>query len=163
MVWRLGDGRVEVLHPPSGKTVFPGKTGAARRNNRSAVLRVSLGDVSVLLSGDVEAEQEAWLAARTDLRSTVLLAPHHGSQSSSTPAFIHAVLPRCVVFSSEAGSRGLVHAGVLARYQAMGIRVFHTGEDGLVTFSTDGHVLTVDTHLSRRHETMTIGPRGASH
>jgi competence protein ComEC len=154
MGWRVGETLVEVLHPLPGEARSVGKNGSSRRNNASLVLRVSLGKVSFLLPGDIEAESEEQLAARGGLESTVLVAPHHGSRTSSTEAFLKAVSPRFAVFSASSSPRGLGHGDVVARYRALGARVFHTGEDGLVSFVTDGKDLTVETHLSRRRETL---------
>jgi competence protein ComEC len=109
-------------------------------NALSCVLKVSLvaaPAVSALLTGDIEAEQEAALLARmaapdqseasasptpTRLRSTVLVAPHHGSKTSSTTAFLQAVQPEQVVI--QVGRRNAYkHPSppVLKRYQAMGL------------------------------------------
>jgi competence protein ComEC len=153
MTWKVGDTLFEVLHPPGEGMPPRGKTPASLTNNRSAVVRVSMGGVSFLLPGDVEAEQEAWLAARGGLRSTVLLAPHHGSRTSSTEPFLRAVAPQYAVFSSRADPQGAAPAEVAERYRALGIRSFHTGTDGMVSFSTDGKRLSLETYLSRHSET----------
>jgi competence protein ComEC len=97
-------------------------------NALSCVLRVSRvaePSVSALLTGDIEAAQEAALLARTDasaLRSTVLLAPHHGSKTSSTEPFLQAVQPDQLVI--QVGRRNAYkHPSppVLDRYDAMGL------------------------------------------
>ncbi len=152
MKWNLGDAVVEVLHPPPGITVFEGKTQASRTNNGSLVLRVSLGMVSVLLPGDIEAETEKWLVAHGDLGATAMVVPHHGSRSSSSEAFVDAVSPRCVVVPSRAGEGGVARDEIMARYRKRGILVLHTGEDGMVSLLTDGKTLAVQTHMSQRRE-----------
>lgn len=156
MKWNLGEASVEVLHPPAGIPVFGGRTQASKSNNGSLVLRVSLGGVSILLPGDIEAETEEWLVARGDLGAAAMVVPHHGSRSSSSQRFIDAVSPRCVVVSSRAGEGGVARHEVLASYRERGILVFHTGEDGMVSLLTDGKGLTVETHMSRRREKIAL-------
>jgi competence protein ComEC len=98
------------------------------------VLRVQdATGASVLLTGDIEAAQEATLlreqAAR--LRSTVLWVPHHGSGTSSTPGFIAAVAPRVAVVQAAHRSRfGHPAPAVLARYAAAGVPVRTTAACG---------------------------------
>jgi competence protein ComEC len=113
---------------------------ALKSNAMSCVLRVaSVGDDvgtasrSVLLTGDMEREQEAALIATSveALRSDVLVVPHHGSKTSSTAAFIDAVQPRVAVF--QAGYRNRFNhpaPDVLARYLARGVEVRVTPECG---------------------------------
>jgi competence protein ComEC len=123
--WQWEGVRFEVLHP-----------GAVARdgNNSSCVLRID-GAFSVLLPGDIEAGAEEHLVAsrRGALRADVLLAPHHGSRTSSTPAFAAAVRPRVVVHA--AGWRHHFRhprAEVTARYGALGARQYVTGNGGAI-------------------------------
>jgi len=109
-----------------------------------------MGQVSVLLPGDLEAEAETLLLEKHDLASTVLLAPHHGSKTSSTGEFLKRVMPSIVIFSSKAGERGLVHPEILQRYKELGAEILHTGEDGMVSLETDGSDLRVRTYLTNR-------------
>jgi competence protein ComEC len=148
--WGIGQARLEVLHPPCGGFSLKSKSRASETNNRSLVLRVSMGQVSVLLPGDLEAEAEKLLLEKHDLASTVLLAPHHGSKTSSTGEFLKRVMPSIVIFSSKAGERGLVHPEILQRYKELGAEILHTGEDGMVSLETDGSDLRVRTYLTNR-------------
>jgi len=117
--WTWDGVKFEVLHPS------PSSYGPAQKSNAmSCVLRVSGDSASALLTGDVEREGEAWMlsADATAVQADVLIVPHHGSKTSSTPAFIDAVHPRVAVF--QAGYRN--HFGhpapvVLARYEERGI------------------------------------------
>lgn len=148
--WCMGQARLEVLHPPCEGFSMKPKSRASETNNRSLVLRVSMGQFSVLLPGDLEAEAEKLIMQKQDLASTVLLAPHHGSKTSNTEEFLKRVMPSVVVFSSKAGERGLVHPQVLQRYEELGAEIFHTGEDGMVSLETDGTYLRVRTYLTNR-------------
>ena len=106
---------------------------ALKSNAMSCVLRVSsaadgAGHAarSVLLTGDIEREQEAALVAATPeaLRSDVLIVPHHGSRTSSTAAFLDAVKPRVAVFQAGYRNRfGHPAPDVMARYVERGIEV----------------------------------------
>jgi competence protein ComEC len=92
-------------------------------NALSCVLRIAAGGQSALLVGDIERPQEAALLAREGggLRSTVLLAPHHGSKTSSSADFLQAVQPEWVLIQAGYRNRyGHPAAEVVARYKALG-------------------------------------------
>jgi len=141
---RLGDLRVEILWPPRerrGEGLATAAEGrAARRNDRSLVLRVAAGDRRVLLPGDLERSGEAaLLAGGVDLRAEVLKLGHHGSADASSPEFLEAVAPRLAVVS--AGCRtaaGLPSPRVLASLRGRGARVLWTGRDGAVLVPLSG-------------------------
>ncbi len=132
-----GPVRVEVLHPG------PEPTGASA-NDASLVLRISLGEVAFLFTGDVEAEGEQALSSER-LQAQVLKVPHHGSRTSSSPAFVERVGPRHVVFCVGGRNRfGFPMPEVVERYRALGCQLHRTDQDGAVTFRTDGHALEVE-------------------
>jgi competence protein ComEC len=108
--------------------------GQASRNDRSLVVRVEVAGRRVLLPGDLEAEGEAaLLAAEADLRADVLKLPHHGSRTSSTPAFLDAVGASVAVASAPcAGRFGMPHREVVRRARASGAALWWTGRDGAV-------------------------------
>ncbi|MBU0986748.1 MAG: DNA internalization-related competence protein ComEC/Rec2, partial [Proteobacteria bacterium] len=79
------------------------------------------------------------------LKSKVLLAPHHGSKTSSTAAFLESVKPEIVIISSGWKSRfGFPHQPVLDRYRKKGSIIFETARQGAVRVSTDGEKLTIE-------------------
>ncbi|HMC36051.1 MAG TPA: MBL fold metallo-hydrolase, partial [Myxococcales bacterium] len=86
-------------------------------NDNSIVLRLVHGEVAALFPGDVEALAEADLAQGTaEIRAQLLKAPHHGSRTSSTEAFLRRVAPAFTVYSVGAGNRfGFPNEDVLAR------------------------------------------------
>jgi competence protein ComEC len=135
--WQWDGVRFEVLHPPAGLW----KPGL-KPNAMSCVVRVQdAAGHSVLLTGDVEADQEQALVERfgTRLKSDVLLVPHHGSQTSSTAAFLAAVQPKQAVVQVGYRSRfGHPHPAVLARYVAAGIPVVRTDHCGAWRQSPEG-------------------------
>ncbi|MEX2469945.1 MAG: ComEC/Rec2 family competence protein [Pseudohongiellaceae bacterium] len=119
------------LQMPPGPTVLP--TG----NNGSCVLQVSAGGQRVLLPGDIEAAVERTLVLRHGeaLRSSLLLAAHHGSDTSSGFAWLKTVAPRVSVFS--AGYRnGFGHpaAAVQSRHGLLGIATRNTAASGWLRF-----------------------------
>jgi competence protein ComEC len=88
------------------------------------------------------AEKELAAKAGLKLKSTVLLAPHHGSLSSSTELFLEKVQPKIIVISAGwQNPFNFPHPMVLARYAGRGCRVFRTDMQGAVMFSTDGKTL----------------------
>ncbi|MBT9595934.1 MAG: DNA internalization-related competence protein ComEC/Rec2 [Vitreoscilla sp.] len=127
--WAWDGVQFEFLHPPTA-TPAPG----TRPNAQSCVLRVRAADgLSALLTGDIEAPQEQALVERLGaaLRSDILLVPHHGSRTSSTPAFLAAVAPRVAVIQVGYRSRfGHPHPAVLSRYAASGVAVQRTDQCG---------------------------------
>ena len=125
---------IEVLSPP---VVTAGRAHRGD-NNRSLVLLVRVGEVRVLIPADIEADAEAWLVGSgLRLSADALVLPHHGSKSSSSPAFVEAVSPRVAIASAGAGNRhGHPHPDVLARYD--GALLFRTDEHGDVTLRSDG-------------------------
>ena len=120
----------EILHPRR----------AGRGNNASCVLRITYGNNVVLLPGDIEAAAERVLLSRyPDLRADLLLAPHHGSATSSTASFVAAVRPAYVVYTTGYRNRwGFPSAAVTDRYTAVGACGLDTAETGAVEFVADG-------------------------
>jgi competence protein ComEC len=106
-------------------------------NAHSCVLKISSGAQSILLPGDIGVIQERQLLTdygATDLHATVLLAPHHGSKTSSSGAFLRAVDPRLAIF--QVGYRNRFHhpqVMVYKRYQELGIERLRTDEKGAIT------------------------------
>jgi competence protein ComEC len=130
--WEWDGVKFEVLHP--GRESYG--DAAIRDNDRSCVLKVEAPGGSVLLPGDIErrSEDELVRGASSRLRSEVLLAPHQGSRTSSTPDFLEAVGPRLVVFPVGYRNRfGHPHREVLARYRDLGVRVYRSDRDGAVS------------------------------
>ena len=125
--WDWDGVRWQVLHPAAG--------AQGDGNSASCVLRVqSARGAAVLLTGDMEAPQEAaLLRSGQALQADVLLAPHHGSRTSSTAAFIAAVAPRTAVVQAGYRNRfGHPAPVVLHRYAAQGTTVVSTPECGAV-------------------------------
>jgi competence protein ComEC len=104
------------------------------------------GPISVLLTGDIEAEAERQLvAAGAPLASTVLKAAHHGSCSSTTEEFLAAVDPEVVVISVGAENDfGHPCAEVLGRLEGWAVPVYRTDEQGAIEIVSDGMQVWVE-------------------
>ena len=125
--WEWEGVRFTMLHPEA--TAYEQKVRKA--NNMSCVLRIEKSTGSVLLTSDIEAVDEQALLRRSPLllRSDVLLAPHHGSRTSSTPDFIAAVGAREVIFPVGYRNRfNHPRPDVVERY--VGSRLWRTDLDG---------------------------------
>lgn len=135
----------EMMNPP------PGVKG--RENNLSCVLRISNGYHAILLTGDIEAKAERWLVrnAAEMLNSDVLVAPHHGSKTSSTEEFLQAVQPRYALFPVGYRNRfGFPKQTVLQRYQERGIQTMDTASEGAIRFDVSQNDAPLVPHAYRR-------------
>lgn len=120
-----------VLHPAERTA----EKKDSERNDFSCVLRVSSPAGSVLLTGDIEKTAERQLLERqpANLPASVLVVAHHGSKTSSIPAFIDEVNPELAVISAGYRNRyRLPSQLVLKRYQQRGIKLLTTGHVGSV-------------------------------
>ena len=140
----LGNGvTMEVLNPPASLMMDT----ESDSNNNSLVLRLSLGQVSFLLTGDIMWEAEFALLGGGELASTVLKVAHHGSATSTTPDFLEAASPRVAVISAGADNRfGHPTTEVLERledYLENAGNIFRTDQQGTIEFATDGESLWV--------------------
>lgn len=127
----------DILHPSGAELSERDDLGD---NALSCVLRVEAHGRRILLTGDIEAEQEAALLARDPqaLAAEVLVVPHHGSKTSSTDAFLAAVTPQIAVIQAGARNRyGHPHRSVVDRYQARGIQVRRTADCGAWLWQSD--------------------------
>lgn len=133
--WQWDGVEFEMLHPKEqiGST-------HSKRNNQSCVLRVRTAYHSVLLTGDIEAAAENELISKGSqkLSSDILLMPHHGSNSSSTPEFVQAVHPRyAIVSAGYKNAHGHPRPEIVARYQNQGASVLETSKEGAINFILD--------------------------
>ncbi len=114
-------------------------------NNNGIVMKISLGNRSILLAADISKAAEAdILASGANLRADILMSPHHGSDTSSSSAFLNAVRPEIVVISCGPDNTfGFPNSDVLDRYAKAGIKVLRTDQNGAVTIRTNGKDIEV--------------------
>ena len=127
--WVVDGVTFEMLYPPLSRL--------NKGNNSSCVLKISTGLNAILLTGDIEKSAEYYLVDQYAglLRADILVAPHHGSRSSSTLRFIKAIQPTYVLF--PVGYKNRYHFPnklVFERYLNEGVLTFDTAKDGAITF-----------------------------
>lgn len=150
----FGGAHIEVLSPPPAYV-----PAAAPKNDDSLVLRITYGNRSFLLTGDMERPMERrLLGSATDIRADVLKVGHHGSNTSSTNPFLDSVTPRYAIISDGfANSFHHPSEQVLMRLGEHRAEVLRTDRQGLITIRTNGHNLTVKTFTSD-----TVPPRAVA-
>ena len=143
--FHLGKLTIEVLSPTQvGKN----------NNNNSCVLKVTDGYNSLLLTGDISKTVEKKLALKSLqtnqlglLKADILIAPHHGSATSSSLTFIKMVKPKWVVFSAGYKNRwNFPKQKVVERYQQLHIKQLTSGETGFIRFNVQNQRIEVKTY-----------------
>jgi competence protein ComEC len=127
--WTWDGVEFRILHPPASVRF-------KKSNDNSCVVRISNGEWSLLLPGDIEAEGERRLTADSavELASDILVAPHHGSATSSSEEFVRAVTPEWVVFSTGYRNRfGFPRQEVVDRWRQSGAVLINSAEAGAVS------------------------------
>lgn len=120
----------------------PGSQAFARDNDNSCVLKIESKHGTVLLTGDIEAAAESWLVKTygEDLKAEVLIAPHHGSKTSSTVAFLQAVQPHYVLIPAGYRSQfGHPHRTVLARYRDINASWLSSANSGAISVNVENN------------------------
>lgn len=141
----------------------PGSTAYEELNNWSIVTRVQYGSNSFLLTGDAEDISEIeMLKTGSDLQADVLKIGHHGSHSSTSPAFLQAVNPKYAVISAgKKNDYGHPHLVTLNKLAATGTIVYRTDLNGTVVISSDGQNLSaqaVDSEINPRPPNNVVTP-----
>lgn len=146
--WNWDGVDFEILYP-----VATEKPVTGRDNDESCVLRIAAPGGSVLLAGDIEAASERRLIERHGeaLSSSVIVVPHHGSRSSSTPAFVREVGAHAAIFSvGHLNQFRHPHPSVVERWEGAGARSWRTDRQGAIHVTVGAHALDIETERSRR-------------
>jgi competence protein ComEC len=130
MAWHWDGVWFRMLHPAA--------FGNWSENDASCVLLIQTENGGILLPGDIESRAEAYLVGRGALPPVdLVVAPHHGSRTSSSRAFVAATRPRFVAFSAGHRNRwGFPDAGVADRWRRVGACALFTAADGALVFET---------------------------
>ncbi len=140
----IGGATVKILNPKDDAST------TASANDSSVLIRITFGNRTFLLTGDIERDTENELLAdpSCDLRADVIKVPHHGSRTSSTYGFVNRVQANTAVISVGRRSRfGHPHPEIVARWRESGASVLTTGEKGTVTIRTDGNDVQINRFL----------------
>jgi competence protein ComEC len=134
-----------ILHPEAGFS--------ARGNESSCVLKVEAGESSLLVTGDIERRGESALMAQShSLAADVVVVPHHGSATSSSPPFVAAVSARYAIVSAGYANRwGFPRAEVRERWLRSGASMTVTGDSGAVGVLLAPGEIAVTAERERRH------------
>ena len=119
---------------------------SSRSNNNSCVVLISDGELTVLLAGDIHQKAELELIKRfKNLNVDFLIAPHHGSKSSSSLPFIAATLPKWVIYSNGAYHRwNMPDVSVMARYHQIGAHQLETRTQGQIRIQVFDDTYSID-------------------
>ena len=141
--WFWKESKWQVLWPPVALLDGSNAHQDWSKNDLSCVVKVDFGDWSLLFTGDIEAKAEQALVALYRqspnlLQADVVIAPHHGSKTSSSQGFIDAVSPSVVVFSQGYQNRwGMPGKSVQRRYLRANAALFSTSDSGQVQIFYD--------------------------
>lgn len=127
--WQWDGVTFEILNPPA----YAYAQSTRKDNDRSCVLKISQGTHGLLLTADAERIGELEMTERVAVKlpTTVLMAGHHGSQTSSIEEFVNLVKPQYVIYSNGWKNRfGHPHASVMARFREIGAEPHRTDYQG---------------------------------
>lgn len=144
--WDWDGVHLEILHPPRD-TPYTG-------NNGSCVLKISRPGYATLITGDIEKPVELDLVDTIGdkLAANLLIAPHHGSMTSSSPEFIDAVHPDLVLFAVGYRNRfGFPKQDIISRYRMRGIRTLDTARSGAIEVTTGTGGIEIVRYRRRLH------------
>lgn len=137
----IGNARIDVIWPERSNAK------PASDNNASLVMRLTFGERAFFFTGDIEKEAEVSIVSSTPfLHADVFKVPHHGSRTSSTQALIDVIQASYAVI--PVGKRSMFghpHPEVVERLRKSGADTMTTGQNGTVTFKTDGNALYIST------------------
>ncbi|QOL24480.1 DNA internalization-related competence protein ComEC/Rec2 [Thalassotalea sp. LPB0316] len=141
---------ISLAPKPTTNPTLTSKNKKRSDNDKSCVIKIGDGEKSILLPGDISKTVELALVEQYHnqglLTANVLIAPHHGSKTSSTTAFIEAVTPNIVIFSTGYLNRwNMPNKEVISRYQMFDVATYNTAELGsiLLEFDTQAYATKV--------------------
>lgn len=137
-----------MLEDLEASVLWPIESKSGHENNHSCVVLLDINGRKILFTGDIERTAEtAIVASGKALKADILIAPHHGSFTSSSNTFVQAVQPEYVVFSAGSSNRwSFPNPQVVQRYLDIGSRPLQTGKQGAIAFSFDKQDIRVTTY-----------------
>ncbi len=143
--WQWDQVQFTLLSPP--------ETAFAKENDNSCVLHIAASPHSFLLTGDIEQSAEDWLVREygQQLNSSVLVAAHHGSKTSSSYDFLQMVAPKLILIPAGHLNRfGFPHKQVLDRYRQLDMPWLNSADQGAITIHSNRADLQVESERDRR-------------
>ncbi|MDY6863876.1 MAG: DNA internalization-related competence protein ComEC/Rec2 [Thermodesulfobacteriota bacterium] len=144
----IGGVEVEILHPANKNSKRKKFSSKSLINNNSLVMRLIYKNISVLLTGDIEKGAEYQLtASKVNLMANILKVPHHGSATSSSPAFLKKVRPEIGIISLRERRFSLPDRDVISRYNHLGVKLFRTDRSGMIRAIIEGETYEIKGYL----------------
>lgn len=137
-----GPVKIEVLHPP------PERLSLDDDDNNSLVLKITYGEIDILLGADIQEEaMRRLLSLGSQLQAEILLVPHHGRRVRAVGrAFLEQVQPRITIISVDEDNRfGLPDENTVSFLEERGSLILQTGISGAITITTDGQDIKIET------------------
>ncbi len=140
----IGGATVRIIHPPKAGPEFD-------TNNNSVVMKIGYNNIGILLPADIEEPAEKFLMVNgADMKSAILLAPHHGAYTAVTPSFLGMVHPEFIVSScGKDNFFGYPRQELLNICGKMGVEILRTDENGAVSFTIDGTDIRYSCYVPR--------------
>jgi beta-lactamase superfamily II metal-dependent hydrolase len=135
----LGNGALmDILHPTS--------PSSSHLNDASIVVKITFGQISFMLTGDAEkASEDQMLKRKEDLKSTILKVGHHGSKTSTTPAFLSSVSPKvAVIMCGKDNKYGHPHDETLKKLADAKVDIYRTDVHGTIVITTNGQTYEIN-------------------
>jgi len=142
---------MEILHPDADFMKYHSSSTPKDVNDNSIVCKAGFGGFSILFPGDImeAAERDTTTKNPESLAATILVAPHHGSKTSSSESFLDAVNPEMIIISSGKEDK-FPSESVLERYENREIPVFRTDSNGAVRVVMDEKTMSVEPTLGKK-------------
>lgn len=148
--WRTDGIAFEFLWPLGSRSIDI-NAGTRERNRNACVLRIRGAHHSIILPGDIGADEEDTLVQRGLTQADVVLAAHHGSRHSSALSFVSAVGAQHAIAQAARWNRyGHPADAIRRRWRAHGTKFWNTGTQGAVIVRSQSGVLTVESERERR-------------
>ncbi|MFT4415333.1 MBL fold metallo-hydrolase [Fredinandcohnia humi] len=139
--------------------VLNSASGTEDNNESSVVLKITYGEIDFLYTGDAEVEQEAEMVAKYDVEAEVLKVGHHGSDTSTSQAFVNEVKPKVSILSyGKDNTYGHPVSTVVNRLKAIGSNLYSTAVSGDIKVTTNGKTYNVSATPWTGGTTPTVPP-----
>lgn len=127
-------------------TVLNSGNSKTDNNEASVALKITYGDMDILLTGDAETEQERMMLSRFNVEADIYKAAHHGSNTGNSLEFLMAVSPSATILSyGKDNNYGHPHQEVVQRLQQIDSKIYSTADSGNIVFTVNKTSFSVST------------------